>query len=70
MIATFVLNTRSSRYYRFSRLAGGLAMIVISYNGLGKGHWRKTIAVYFAAVHRTWRRHIEGEDDTAAECPP
>jgi hypothetical protein len=53
MIATFVLNTRSSRYYRFSRLAGGLAMIVISYNGLGKGHWRETIAVYFAAVHRT-----------------
>jgi hypothetical protein len=67
MIATFVLNTRSSRYYRFKpAVAPEPGIVVISYNGFGKGHWRETVQVYFAAVHVATR----GRGDAAAERSP
>ena len=52
MIATFVLNTGSPIAVVCRSVARGLAVMIISYNSLGKARWRKNRKVLLAAPQK------------------
>ena len=61
MIATFVLNTGSPIAVVCRSVARGLAVMIISYNSLGKARWRKNRKAPLAAPQKTVRPDVRLE---------